>query len=342
MDLYKILGVERSATEDEIKTAYRKKAFDSHPDRNPGDPDADKKFKEIQEAYDTLSDPLKKAQYDRTPIYSGRPHARPFGGIWDNIFGAAPPHVQERGKNIHLTLEIELIDVVNGLVKKSQIPQRARCNKCEANGFTEFKACPICHGSGKSAIKQPPFNIWMSCSACRGSGRAGHVVCDDCKGDGFITTGQLEVAVTIPPGVDTGHQVRIQGYGEPSKFIDGKSGDLNIIIIVKEHKLFKRHGVNLTYDFPVGFSDLCLGTQVEIPTLTGSTLLTIPPNTKDLTQFRMKMLGVPHISGGKGDLIVVAKLILPSSDKIGSNMEILEKFREFEKSYLNEERNRLK
>ncbi len=344
MDLYEILGVGRDASQDDIKAAYRKKAFESHPDRNPGDPEANKRFKDVQAAYDTLTDPIQKSKYDGATgrSSSARHGPRPFEGIWDNIFGGAPPPRQERGRNLHLTLDIELIDVLNGVEKKAPIPRRERCNKCEAKGFTEFKPCEACHGSGKNSTKQSMFSVWSTCTVCVGSGRAGHIPCDECKGEGFVTAGTMEIGVKIPPGVDTGYQVRLQGYGEPSKYLDGKNGDLVTTIIVKPHKLFKRNGVNLSYELPIGFSELCLGSQVEVPTLVGTTLLSIPPRTQDYTNFRIKMLGLPYLHGGKGDLIITVKLALPSFEIIDSNKEILEKFRDFEKLYLAEERNKLK
>ena len=346
MDYYKILGVEKNATQDEIKAAYRKRAMETHPDRNPGDKQAEEQFKQVQKAYDILSDVFKKAQHDTTSARSsarpgGSPFSgSPFSGIWDSVF-TTKSATQERGRNIQTTLDIELIDVLNGITRTITIPKRDRCAKCAGNGFTEYRACNVCHGSGKQAIKQSPFNMWMGCSACQGSGRAGTVGCLDCKGQGFVNSGSLNATVTIPPGVDTGHQMRVTGYGEPSKDLGGRNGDLVIIVVVKTHPLFKKHGVNLTYELPMGFSELCLGASLEIPTLTKPVIITVPSRTQDHTQLRLKGMGLPYFNGGKGDFIVVVKLIIPSKEIIESNKELFEKITDLEKNYLKAEREKL-
>lgn len=345
MDYYKALEVEKTATQEEIKSAYRKMAMKYHPDRNPGDKEAELKFKEIQTAYDVLGDPVQKARHDGSASHHGSARtyhgAKPFEGIWDSVFTTNSAPV-ERGRNMQINVEIELQDVFAGIKRNVIIPKRAKCIKCNAQGYAEYKPCAACHGSGKTAIKQSPFNIWMGCGACRGSGRAGTINCDDCKGQGFINNGTIELSVNIPPGVDTGYQLRLADYGEPSRKPDGKNGDLNIIIIVKEHKLFKRHGVNLTYEYPVGYAELCLGGSIEIPTLTGVAIVAIPPNTQDYTQFRLKGMGLPYFHGGKGDLIVITKLVMPSQDTVNSNKELLDSVSRFEKDYLVKERERFK
>lgn len=350
MDFYQILGVAKNATETEIHKAYRKLAMQYHPDRNPGDKEAEEKFKQIQEAYETLHDPVRKSRYDgghrtthKAPSGGRNATSGPFNNIWDVFTGGGTPNAQvERGRNIQVNVDIELKDVFSGVSRNITIPKRERCIKCNAQGYAEHKPCNKCHGSGKTAIKQSPFNIWMGCGDCNGTGRSGTISCSDCKGQGFTTTANIDISVTIPQGVDTGHQLRLAGYGEPSKKPDGKNGDLNLIIIVKEHKLFKRNGVNLTYEFPVGYSDLCLGATVEIPTITGSAMVTIPPNTSDYTQFRLKGMGLPYFNGGKGDLIVIVKLTMPSPDAVNSNKELLQSISQFEKNYLAKERERFK
>lgn len=346
MDYYQILGIEKTATQEDIKSAYRKKAMQFHPDRNPGDKDAARQFKEVQTAYDTLSNPVEKSRYDgsaaRTTTHG--PGYRPFSGIWDSVFttGVSPTPQVERGRNIQVNLDINLEDVLAGVTRNITIPKRDKCGKCAAQGYTEYKACPVCHGSGKTAIKQSPFNIWMGCGACKGSGRAGIVSCDGCEGHGFVTSGSIELSIKVPSGVETGHNLRLVGYGEPAKKAGGKPGDLNVIIIVRDHKLFKRHGVNLTYEYPVGYSELCLGGSIEIPTLNGHAIVTIPPNTTDYTQFRLKGMGLPYFHGGKGDLVVIVKLIIPSVEVINSNKELFQSISNFESDYLKKERERFK
>lgn len=342
MDLYKELEVEKAATPDEIKSAYRKLAMKYHPDRNPGDKEAETKFKKVQEAYDILSDTAKRARYDSTGSTSHTsppPHSH-HSNIWDSFFGHAPN--QDRGRNIQVTIEIELKDVLNGLTKKIVIPKRAKCTKCDGSGQSDFKACTSCHGSGKTAIKQSPFNIYMGCTACRGTGRSGVVDCVDCKKEGFITVGSIEVTVRIPPGVDSGHVLRVNGYGEPAKTPTGKNGDLNVVIKVKEDKVFKKHDSNINIEFPVGYSDLCSGCVLEIPTLSGVASVTIPPNTQDYTQFRLKGLGLPHLHSGKGDLFVIVRLQTLPKAVVDENKELFDKLANLEKEHLLKARQKFK
>lgn len=345
MDFYQILGVARTATESEIQKAYRKLAMQYHPDRNPGDKEAEEKFKQVQEAYDTLHDPVKRGRYNggyhKSTTHNTTRTSGPFSNIWDSVFTNANVQV-DRGRNIQINLEIELKDVVSGVSKNITVPKRERCVKCSGQGYSEYKSCGKCHGSGKTAIKQSPFNIWMKCGDCNGTGRSGTISCIDCKGHGFNTVANVDISVNIPPGIDTGHQLRLADYGEPSRKTDGKNGDLNIIIIVKEHKLFKRNGVNLTYEYPIGYAELCLGASIEVPTISGAAIVTIPPNTQDYTQFRLKGMGLPYFHGGKGDLIIVVKLVMPTQDTVNSNKELFEKILQFEKDYIKKERDKLK
>jgi molecular chaperone DnaJ len=342
MDHYKTLGVDRNATQEDIKKAYRQLAMQYHPDRNPGDKEAEQKFKEVQSAYDVLSDTVQKARYDAGsgPRQTGNPFYH-HHHAWGSVFTNNPAPV-ERGRNIQVNVDVELKDVVAGVSKNIVIPKRERCSICNCNGYTEYKPCPTCHGSGKTAIKQSPFNIWMGCTACGGTGRSGVINCNACSGHGFINSGQLEISVNIPAGVDTGHQLRLNGYGEPAKKPEGKPGDLILVIVVKEHPLFKRSGVNISYEYPIGYAELCLGGTIEIPTLGGVAVLTIPPNTHDYTQFRLRGMGLPYFHGGKGDLIVIAKLSMPSPEVINSNKELLNSIAQFEKEYLAKERQKFK
>lgn len=339
MDFYKLLEIDKKASEEEIKKAYRKKAMENHPDRNPGDVNAEKKFKEIQEAYDILGDVHKRAQYDSTGGATRTSSAAPFGGGW-SFFGEghAPHTVTERGRNIHINVSLELLEVLNGVNKKISIPQRERCTGCEGQGYTDFKACMDCHGSGKIALKQAPFNIYVSCGTCKATGRSGTIPCNLCKGEGFITKNNLEISVNIPPGADTGHQIRIGNYGEPSKHPFGLNGDLVLVILIEDHLIFKRTGANLLLEFPVGFHELCLGASIEVPTLTGSAVLTIPARTMGGTQFRLKGMGLPYYQGGKGDLILTVKISLPPFSSIEANKDLFENIAKFENKHLTVER----
>jgi molecular chaperone DnaJ len=344
MDFYKLLDVDKKATEEEIKKAYRKKAMENHPDRNPGDSNADKRFKEVQEAYEVLGDVHKRAQYDSTGSATRASSANPFhGGGW-SFFGEghAPHTVTERGRNIQITLQLDFLEVLNGANKKIPVPQRERCTKCEGQGYTDFKSCNVCHGSGKTALKQSPFNVYISCGACKATGRSGTISCENCKGEGFTLKDNVEIAISIPPGAETGHQIRIGGYGEPSKHPFGNNGDLVLVVSVKEHPIFKRNVANLIFEFPIGFHELCLGTSVEVPTLTGSAMLSIPPRTLDGTQFRLRGLGLPYYQGGKGDLIVLVKLVVPPQINIDSSKKLFDNITKFENEYLGKERERFK
>lgn len=342
---YEILGIAKTATDDEIKTAYHKKAILHHPDRSGGDEESVKLFKQVQEAYDILSDPTKKMHYDATGTTSSgsfhSSHTHGFSG-WD-FFGDAPPtSPNERGRNIYLNTELELNEVLTGIKKQIKVPKKERCVKCEGAGYKDFKACPSCSGSGKVAMRVPGFNIYGACGACKATGRAGTNSCEECSGEGCITKESVDIEIQIPAGIETGNQIRIRGAGEPSKNIFGKNGDLMITIIVKDHKIFTRDSANLFLDLPVGYAELVLGTQIEIPLLTGRYLLNIPPRTTDLTQLRIKGMGVPYIHGGKGDLIVIVKLMIPPKDKLEGLRSLLESVQELENEYLTKERDKFK
>ena len=343
MDFYKLLEVDKKATEEDIKKAYRKKAMENHPDRNPGDANAEKRFKEIQEAYDVLSDVHKRAQYDSTGSATRTSSASPFNGGW-SFFGEghAPHTVTERGRNTQIGLQLDFLEVLNGANKKIFIPQRERCVKCEGQGYTDFKACNVCHGSGKTAIKQSPFNVYVSCGACKSTGRSGTISCENCKGDGFTAKDNLEIAINIPPGAESGHQIRIGGYGEPSKHPFGSNGDLILFISIKDHPIFKRNSANLICEFPIGFHELCLGASIEVPTLTGAATLSVPPRTLDGSQFRLRGLGLPYYQGGKGDLIVVVKLVIPPQTNIDAGKKLFDNIIKFESAYLTNEREKFK
>jgi molecular chaperone DnaJ len=323
MDHYSILGVDKSASDDEIKKAYRKLAFAYHPDRNPGDKAAEQKFKEVQNAYDTLTNP------GSSSVNTG-PH---FSNLWETFFSVKPE--PERGRNIQSTIEIELKDVLTGCTKILSVPQKAKCVKCDGNGYSEFKTCATCGGHGKLAIRQSPFNIYIGCSACGGSGKVPSTKCDECKGIGSLDKSVVELNVNIPPGVESGQKMVVPGYGEVT---ETKKGDLIIVILVKNHKYFIRQGANIILEFPVSYSELCLGTKIDVPTLTGSAILTIPPHTVDGTKFHLRSMGLPYVHGGKGDLIVLVHLVLPSKDRIDEYKTLLESLADLDKEALMKQR----
>lgn len=335
MDYYAILGVKRGASQEEIKKAYRQLAMQYHPDRNPGDKEAEAKFKQVQVAYETLSDLTKKAKYDGTSGKSSGASFRSRKDTWSN-FKNKPSKTPERGRNIEFKLYLDLLDISTPSVKKITVPRKERCSTCEGMGYAEFKACGTCHGSGKVAIALPAHNVYVTCKACNGSGRDGTIPCDKCQ-NGFRTTGEVSVSVSVPAGVETGYQLRVAAYGEPSKDLNGRAGDLVVVAIINDHPFFKRQGANLLLDFPVGFSELVFGANVEVPTLTGSTILKIPPETGVGAQFRIRGFGLPYFQGGKGDLIATVVL-----DTKGYSQETLSELVKFETDHLTKIREKFK
>ncbi len=318
MGHYEMLGVARNASPDEIKKAYRVLVMKYHPDRNPGDKDAETKFKIVQEAYETLSDATKRAVYDRKGFMgggmgwnAGTTQSNPTrSNIWEEFFGGSA----DRGRNIQIRVEIELADVLAGAVKEVKLQTRTRCGKCEGKGYSEWHPCGQCFGSGRTNTKQSPFNIYMSCPSCHGSGRAGVVKCTDCDGCSFIVTGDKMVSVPIPAGVDTGAQIRLPNEGEPGK--NGvRSGDAFIIVIVKPHELYRRVGRDLFVEVPVTYTEMVHGGKGQVPLLGGGAAeFDIPPRAQSGMQFRIKNAGVPDFASTKrGDLVATIKLDLPTA-----------------------------
>ena len=189
-------------------------------------------------------------------------------------------------------------------------------------------------------MKVPGFNMYTSCGSCRGTGRAGTVSCEDCKGEGCLSKGETELEIPIPAGIATGNQIKVANQGEPARNVFGSNGDLLIIIIVKDHKFLTREGVNLFIEMPVGYAELSLGTKLEIPTLEKPLVITVPPRTKDFAQFRLKGYGIPYLHNNKlkGDLLVVLKLMIPPKNKIDELTPIMNDLKKIEDDYLSKER----
>ena len=360
-DYYTLLGVDKNADEAELKKAYRKQAMKYHPDRNPGDDEAAKKFQEINEAYETLSDPQKRAAYDRMGHEGFKQGAQqggfggehPFGGgfgggaNFDDMFedimdmfgggGARPRGGPARGADLRYNLTLNLSEAYHGLEKDLKIPTLDVCDVCDGTGAepgTEPETCPTCGGSGQVRINQGFFHLARTCPTCGGSGQIVKHKCKACSGEGRVRK-ERTVNVKIPAGVETGLRLRVTGAGEAGPH-GGPSGDLYVVINVRDHDLYERDGADLHMDWTLPFTDAILGTSVEIPTLDGSkSKLKIPEGTQSGTRFRLKGKGMPRLNQyGLGDLYVHLQLETPTKlDK--KQKDLLEKFQDSlgEKNY---------
>lgn len=339
-DYYEVLGVSRDATEEEIKKAYRKLARKYHPDVNKDDKDAAEKFKEINEAYEVLKDPEKRARYDQfghAGVGQGGFDPGNFGGFGDfgdfggfgsdifedifDIFGGGFGRTRRRGPtrgaDLRYDLEITLEEAAFGVEKEVEIFRMESCKKCNGTGAkpgTMPKTCPTCGGSGQVRRVQNlgpmQFTNVTTCTNCGGRGNIIEEPCPKCNGRGQSKVGR-KIKVKIPAGVDTGSQLRMSGEGEPGE-MGGPPGDLYVVIRVKPHKLFVRQGDDLIYEVPISFVQAALGDEIEIPTLEEKVKLKIPEGTQPGTRFRLRSKGIPHIKGyGRGDLIVHVDVVIP-------------------------------
>ncbi len=360
-DYYEVLGVGRDASEEEIKKAFRKLARKYHPDVNK-DKDAAEKFKEINEAYEVLRDPEKRARYDQfghAGVGEGNFDASNFGGfgdfggfgnfsdfgggLFDDIFdmfgGFGGGFSQSRrrgpvhGADLRYDLEITLEEAVFGAEKEIEIYRMENCKKCNGTGAkpgTRPKTCPTCAGTGQvrkvQNLGSMQFTNVTTCGTCGGSGSIVEEVCPECHGSGKSRFAR-KLKVKIPAGVDTGSRLRMSGEGEPGE-AGGPPGDLYIIIRVKPHKLFVREGDDLIYKAPISFVQAALGDEIEVPTLEGKVKLRIPEGTQPGTRFRLKSKGVPRSKGyGRGDMYVEAEVVIPKNLN-EQQRELLQKFAE--------------
>lgn len=332
-DLYQILGVDRTATEEDIRKAYRKLARKYHPDVNK-EPDAEQKFKEVKEAYEVLSDPQKRAQYDRfghadtTGGFGGSSAGSTgfetdfgFGDIFDMFFGGGRrnnPDAPRQGADLEYRLQIDFKDAVFGKNVDVVIPRMDTCDQCHGSGAkpgTHPEDCSACHGTGQTEVVQnTPFGRIVNrrvCHACSGVGKVIKEKCPTCAGSGKVNR-KKKINVKIPAGIHEGAQLRISGEGEPG-INGGPPGDLYITIFVKPHDVFKREGDDLVCELPITFSQAALGDELLVPTLNGRTRLKIPAGTQTGTEFRIPGKGVPRLRGyGEGDLRVKVRVVTPT------------------------------
>ena len=320
-DLYEVLGVSRSASDDEIKKAFRKLAMKYHPDRNPDNEEAVEKFKEIQNAYAILSDPQKKAAYDQYGHAGVDPNmgggfGGGFGGgagfdfsdIFSQMFGGAAGgggrQQSYQGADLQYAVEITLEEAAAGLKKRITIPTYKECDICHGSGAkpgTSVSTCGTCGGSGTIHVRQAIFQLQQTCPTCHGSGKQIKDPCTSCRGEGRVKTTKT-VEVNIPAGIDDDQRIRLSGEGEPGQH-GAPSGDLYVVVHVKAHKTFERNGLDLHCELPISFATAALGGEVEVPTLEGKVKLTIPKETQTGRRMRVKGKGIKSLrSSATGDL----------------------------------------
>ncbi|WP_037585348.1 molecular chaperone DnaJ [Stenoxybacter acetivorans] len=353
-DFYEILGIARDASDDDIKKAYRKLAMKYHPDRNPDNKDAEEKFKEIQKAYDILSDKEKRTAYNQfghagvDPNMGGSGFGSggfsggsfDFGDIFSQMFGGAAGggnarQPNYRGSDLQYNIEITLEEAARGIKKKITIPTHEECDVCHGSGAkpgTSASTCHTCHGSGTIHIRQAIFQVQQTCPTCHGSGKEIKDPCVKCHGDGLVKT-QKTVEVSIPAGIDEGQRIRLSGEGEPGTH-SAQAGDLYVMIHIRNHTVFERDGMDLHCELPISFTTAALGGDVEVPTLDGRVKLHIPKETQTGRRMRIKGKGIKSVrSVAMGDLychIVVEtpvnlterqKELLAEFEKISTGME---------------------
>lgn len=363
-DYYKLLGVDKSAGADEIKKAYRKKAVQYHPDKNPGNKEAEETFKKISNAYEVLSDADKRAAYDRfgeaafkqggprgpgggfqgggfhdpfevfREVFGGMGGGGMGGGIFEEMFGGGMGGGQSsgRGADLRYDIEITLEEAATGVDKEISFKRLATCERCHGSGGepgSKTIKCPTCGGRGQVTTTRGFFQLTQVCPRCAGRGQTVEKPCHTCKGEGR-TMQQTRVKLHIPAGVDTGSRLRSAGNGEAG--IGGASaGDLYVVITVKPHKTFQRHGDDLALEMPIPFALATLGGSIDVPTLKGNASLKIPAGTQSGTTFRLRGAGLRNLRTGQmGDELVNVHIDVPTH-LTGKQRELLEQFEQEQK-----------
>ena len=345
-DLYGVLGLSKGAPADEIKKAYRKLAREHHPDRNPGDAAAEERFKEIQTAYDVLSDPKKRKAYDDFGSADGRRGFDPAGGgfnyegdfnvgdlgdLFGGIFGRGQGSRQrpgpERGTDLEVPVNLSFEDSLQGIEIKIPVEVETACSDCGGTGAkpgTSPKVCPVCRGRGVTSESQGLFALSQPCTRCRGNGTVIEDPCPRCHGSGRERRTR-RLSVKIPAGVKDGTRIRLKGKGEAGSS-GGPAGDLFVVTRVAGSPIYKRRGADLEVEVPVSLADAALGTEVEVPTPEGAVSLKIPAGSEHGKLLRIKGRGAPKLKGGKGDVLARLKLEVPK--KLNKKQrELLEELR---------------
>lgn len=344
-DYYEVLGVSKGASDDEIKKAYRKLAKKYHPDMNPGDKEAEAKFKEVNEAYSILSDEQKRARYDQfghagvDPNYGAGGPGGPFGGfdmgdidlgdIFGSFFGGggfggfggggARRNGPQKGESLRANLTITFEEAAFGCEKELSLNRTEECDECHGSGCqpgTTAETCPDCRGTGVVRVQQRTggfaFSSTAACTRCRGTGKIIHSPCKSCGGSGSVKKSK-RITVTIPAGIDDGQAVSLRGQGNAGKN-GGPAGDLIVGVRVKPHPQFRRDGTTVLYEQPVSFFQAAMGAELEIPTIDGKVKYTLPAGTQTGTTFRLRGKGIPELRGrGRGDQYVTIRVQVPTS-----------------------------
>ncbi len=327
-DYYELLGVAKSASQDEIKKAYRKLARKYHPDLNPGDKTSEQKFKEINEAYSVLSDEKKKSEYDQFgksqfepggtwyesagPDFKGASEFGGFGDVFSDIFGAERgfEHIPRRGADMLMGIELTLEEAFTGVTRPITLTREIPCRHCNGTGAESSQTCDKCKGSGRIQMAKGFFKMSQTCSTCGGSGRKVTSSCKACAGRG-VTLQTETIKAKIPAGVDTGSVVKLKGMGGAGE-AGGPQGDLRIEVTIKPHPIFKREDDNIYLDVPVTFGEAALGAKIEVPTIDGKSVMTIPPGTQGGQKFKLSGKGfVSPRTGARGNQFVVIKINVP-------------------------------
>lgn len=331
-DYYEVLGVHRDASDQEVKQAFRRLAIKYHPDKNPGDHEAEERFKEINDAYQVLSQPDLRQRYDRyghAGVAAGAAAGAGFGqgfpsfdelfemfGMGD-IFGArtgrrAGPR---RGSDLRYDIDLSLEEAAAGLKTKIRVPRLETCEVCRGTGAAQGSQpvrCSTCGGNGQVRYQQGFFSVARTCSTCRGTGKVIKDICRACRGEGRVEL-EKTMEIKVPPGVDNGSRLRIAGEGEAGE-LGGPRGDLYVIVHVKEHHFFERRDAHLYCTVPISFAQAALGAEVKVPTLDGEQTLRISEGTQSGSVFKLKGKGMPVLGGrGRGDLYVAVNVVTPTN-----------------------------
>ena len=337
-DYYNVLGVDKNASDDEIKKAYRKMAMKFHPDKNPDNPEAEAKFKEAAEAYDVLSTPDKKSNYDRFGSANGG--GNPFGGggfnmedIFSNfgdIFGSAfnqrysgGQKPQSRGSNLRIKVTLNIDEIIKGTSKKLKYKRQDKCTTCSGKGGTDVRSCIPCSGTGqRTVVQNTPFGQVRqvtTCPDCSGSGQIVMNKCNDCRGDGTVVKEQT-VDVEIPAGVSNGMQLSMTGFGNHIR--NGQPGDLHIIVEEERDFSFKRENNNIIVEKTISVIDAIIGSNIKVKTPHGEISVAIEPGTEHGKVIRMSGKGIPDIQYGMGDLYIKISIKIPKKIELDEKLTL--------------------